>query len=257
MNLLIPADPTKLFDIDSLEAAQNTLGPSKTKKDEEIQDIDNRSVRTVSVTPEQGGNDEDLEEVEQRPGDEVENIKKRKGSPLEPSSRKKSTTPVTMLKTTLTPDEFNFLLATMNEAIEEITKKQEAKKETMYNRIEIKLQRVHQALQSSHIISSTSLPEGTKEEGNEPVQLCQIANMVEVCLQKVWEEIAHATQALNKKQKGIIEQHQAAQQEKDTLQEKFEEERVKIQKEKEQLLAKQIGIEKAVNKAFRSMTGLE
>jgi hypothetical protein len=91
-DLLIPADPTEVSDIDSPEATQNTPGPSKTKKtkqtkkDEDIQDVDNRSVRTTSITPEQGGNGEDLEEVEQRPGDEVEIIKKRKGSPPEPSS---------------------------------------------------------------------------------------------------------------------------------------------------------------------------
>jgi VIT1/CCC1 family predicted Fe2+/Mn2+ transporter len=47
------------------------------------------------------------------------------------------------------------------------------------------------------------------------------------------------------------------QQEKNSLQSQFEEDRVKIQKEKEQLLAKQIGIEEAINRAFFSMTGLE
>jgi hypothetical protein len=55
----------------------------------------------------------------------------------------------------------------------------------------------------------------------------------------------------------FIEQRQAMQQEKNSLQEKFEEDRAKIQKEKEQLLTKKIGIEEAVNKAFRSVTGLE
>jgi hypothetical protein len=47
-----------------------------------------------------------------------------KGSPPEPFSRKKSTTPVTKLKTTLTPDDFTFLIVAMNEAIEEIEEKQ-------------------------------------------------------------------------------------------------------------------------------------
>jgi hypothetical protein len=49
---------------------------------------------------------------------------------------------MTNLKTTLTPDDFCFLITTMDEAIEEIKKKQEAKKETMYNRIKIELQGV-------------------------------------------------------------------------------------------------------------------
>jgi hypothetical protein len=72
----------------------------------------------------------------------------------------------------------------MNKAIEEIIEKWEAKQETMYNRIEIELQGVQQALQSSHAVSSTPLPEGTIEEGNEPVQLCKIANTVKVRLRK-------------------------------------------------------------------------
>jgi hypothetical protein len=38
---------------------------------------------------------------------------------------------------------------------------------------------------------------------------------------------------------------------------KFDEDREKIQKEKEQLLTKQVGIEEVVNRAFRFVTGLE
>jgi hypothetical protein len=262
VDLLIPADPAEVSDIDSPEAAQNTPGPSKTKKtkqtkkDEDIQDVDNRSVRTTSVTPEQGGNGEDLEEVEQRPEDEVEIIKKRKGSPPESSSRKKSKAPVTKMKTTLTPDDFSFLLATMNEAIEEITEKKKLSKRpcTIESRSNSK---EYNKLSNLAVVSSAPLPEGTTEEGNEPVQLHQIANTVEVHLQKAQEETTQATQALKQAQEEIIEQRRAAQQEKDTLQAKFEEDRAKIQKEKEKLLAKQIGIEEAVNKAFLSVTGLE
>jgi hypothetical protein len=54
-------------------------------------------VRTTSISPDQGGDGEDLEEVEQRPKYEVEIIKKRKGSPPELSSWKKSKEPVTKL----------------------------------------------------------------------------------------------------------------------------------------------------------------
>ena len=43
------------------------------------------------------------------------------------------------MKTTLNPDDFRFLLATLNEAIEEIIEKKEAKKLMMYNRIEAEL----------------------------------------------------------------------------------------------------------------------
>ena len=53
-----------MSDIDSPEAAQDTLGPSKTKKmkkAEEVQDIDRTFVRTASISPEKEGNDEEVE----------------------------------------------------------------------------------------------------------------------------------------------------------------------------------------------------
>jgi ElaB/YqjD/DUF883 family membrane-anchored ribosome-binding protein len=118
---------------------------------------------------------------------------------------------VTKLKTTLTPYDFSFLITTMNEAIKEITEKQEAKKETMYNRIEIKLQGVQQALQSSHIVSSVTPPEGTTKEGNESIQLHKIANTVEVRLRKAQEETMQATQALKKAQEEVLKQCRAVQ----------------------------------------------
>jgi hypothetical protein len=46
------------------------------------------------------------------------------------------------MNTMLNPDDFIFLLTTLNESIEEITEKQEAKKQMMYDRIEAKLQGV-------------------------------------------------------------------------------------------------------------------
>jgi hypothetical protein len=47
------------------------------------------------------------------------------------------------------------------------------------------------------------------------------------------------------------------QQEKVALQEKFEEEKVQIQHEKEQLLMEQVGVKEAVNRALHSVMGLE
>jgi hypothetical protein len=109
------------------------------------------------------------------------------------------------MKTTLTPDDFSFLITAMNKAIKEITEKKKAKQETMYNRIEIELQGVQQALQSSRAISSVALPEGTTKEGYEPVQLCKIADTIEVHLWKAQEETMQATKALNQAQEDIIE----------------------------------------------------
>jgi hypothetical protein len=61
----------------------------------------------------------------------------------------------------LTPNDFSFLIIAMNEAIEDIAENQEAKQETMYNRIEIEFQGVQQALQSSCVVSTAPLPKGT------------------------------------------------------------------------------------------------
>jgi hypothetical protein len=75
----------------------------------------------ASIAPDQGGNGENLEEVKLRMEDEVKIIKNRKGSPPKSPSWKKSKATITKMHTTLTPDDLSFLLATMNEVIEEIT----------------------------------------------------------------------------------------------------------------------------------------
>jgi hypothetical protein len=187
VDLLVIADPADISDISSPKAVQDTPGPSKMqktkktkemKKTEEVQDVDSRSVRTAFNTLDEEGNDEDLEEVEQQPEDEVEVLKKRKGSPSKSSVKKKSKATMTKMKTMLNPDDFSFLLTTLNEAIEEIIEKKEAKQEMMYNRIETELQGVQRALQSNRAVSTVPMPKGTPEAGDESVQLHRIADLV-------------------------------------------------------------------------------
>jgi hypothetical protein len=104
-DLLIPADPTEISDIDSPETTQDTLGPSKTKKIEEVQDLDNSSVNTASISPEKGGDGGEIDgtEVEQKKGevtqprDEEDPSKKKKVSTLNPSSQKKSKASMTKM----------------------------------------------------------------------------------------------------------------------------------------------------------------
>jgi hypothetical protein len=55
VDLLIPSKPMEMSDIDSPEAAHDTPGPSKTKKNEESQDVSSTSAKTASISPEQGG----------------------------------------------------------------------------------------------------------------------------------------------------------------------------------------------------------
>jgi hypothetical protein len=81
----------------------------------------------------------------------------------------------------------------MNEAIEEISEKQEAKQETMYNGIKIVLQGVQQALQSSRTVSTAPLLQVTTEEEDEPVQIHKIADTVEVFLRKAQEKTTQPT----------------------------------------------------------------
>jgi predicted nucleotidyltransferase len=73
------------------------------------------------------------------PRDETNPLKKRKVSPPKHSSRKKSRATLTKMQTVLTTDDFDFIIAALNEASQEIVEKQEAKKEEMYDRIEVKL----------------------------------------------------------------------------------------------------------------------
>jgi hypothetical protein len=176
---------------------------------------------------------------------------------LKSSIKKKAKATVTKMKNMLNLDDFIFLLVTLNEAIEEIKEKKEAKKQTMYEKIEVELQGVQQALQSNRAVSTAPMPEGTPKERDELDQLRKIVDLVEIHLQKEEEVIAQATQALNHAHKEIIEKHQVAQQEKEAIQEKFDKERAKIKKGKEQLLMKKIGIKEAINRAFFSMIGLE
>ena len=84
----------------------------------------------------------------------------------------------------------------------------------MYSQIEIALQGVQKEIQSNRAISTTPLPEGTTEVGDESIQLYKIDDIVEVRLRHAQEEKVQATQALKKAQEEIIEQRQATQQEK-------------------------------------------
>jgi hypothetical protein len=80
-------------------------------------------VKNTSITLEKEGDGEELEEVEQKHKDEAKLLKKRKGSPQKPSSWKKSKAPMTKLQTTLTPNDFKFIVTTLNDAAMEIVEK--------------------------------------------------------------------------------------------------------------------------------------
>jgi hypothetical protein len=118
-----------IFDVDSPETAQDLPGPSMRQKISEVKDLSSALVKTTSITPEQEGDGEELEEVKHKRRDEAELLQKRKGSPQKPSSRKKSKAPVTKLHTTLTLDDFNFIVAALNDVALEIVETREVKQE--------------------------------------------------------------------------------------------------------------------------------
>jgi hypothetical protein len=61
---------------------------------------------------------------------------------------------------------------------------------------------------------------------------------------------------LKKEKEEDLKQIRVAQQDKDDIREKFEENREKIQKEKDQLLTEQMGVKEAVTREIFSMPGL-
>jgi hypothetical protein len=93
--------------------------------------------------------------------------------------------------------------------------------------------------------------------GDDPTQLHRLVDAVEARLRHTQQETVQATQALKQVQGVIVEQHRVAEQEKVALRAKFEEEKVQMQQEKEQLLAEQLEVKEAVNRALRSVTVLE
>jgi hypothetical protein len=106
-------------------------------------------------------------------------------------------------------------------------------------------------------VSTVPLSSGEPELGDEPAQLHRLADVVEARLRRTQEEVEQATQTLKQVQGDIVEQRRIAEQEKVSLQAKFEAEKAQMQQEKEQLLAEQLEVKEAVNRALRSVTGLE
>jgi hypothetical protein len=86
------------------------------------------------------------------------------------------------MQTILTFDNFDFIIAALNDASLEIAEKKEAKKEEVFHRIKNELQGVQQTLQSSWVVSVAPLSVGTSELGDELAQLHRIADTVEAHL---------------------------------------------------------------------------
>ena len=204
--------------VDSPKAMLDTPGPRKTKKDGEVQYVHSTSKKTTSISPTQGGDGEELggTKVEQNKGEvtlpreEEDPSKKRKITPPNPSSRNKTKATQTTFKTTLTPDNFDFLIVVLNDSSIEIAKKKEVKQEEVFSRIKGEIQEVQQELQSNRAVSTAPLTTEIIGIGDEPTQLHQIADKVEARLRRAQEDIAKATQALTQVQSTLVEQQSKA-----------------------------------------------
>jgi hypothetical protein len=181
-------------------------GPSSSnrkKKKEEVQEMNNASKETTPDSPGGGGDDEvdqegdEGEEDKQEQGEvtppkdpltETETSKKRKVSPKKPSARKKSRASKPQLQTVLTVDDIDLIIAVVADTLEDILQCNEAKQETMYDRIEVELKGVQQALYSSRAVSTAPSSSEGIEVGDEPAQLCKLADATEAHLHCVQEE---------------------------------------------------------------------
>jgi hypothetical protein len=262
---LVPVEDAELSDPDIIGSPLVTRteydgqsSAKKKKKKEEVQDIDseekdNASEETAPDSPAGGGGDEvnqeeEGEEDKQEKGEvtppkdpltEAETSKKRKVSPQKPSAWKKTRANKPQSQNVLTVDDIELIITAVEDASEDILQRHEAKQETMYDRIEKELKDIQQAIQSSRAVSTAPSSTESVELGDEPTQLRRLADATEARLRRVQEEKEQATEALKQEKEEALEKLRVAQQEKDEIRVKFEEDKEKIQKEKDQLLAEQ------------------
>jgi len=76
--------------------------------------------------------------------DDTDPSKKRKVSPMKPSSWKKSKSNKPKMQNVLTVDDFEFIISAIGDASQEILQINEEKQEAMYDRVEFKLRGVNQ-----------------------------------------------------------------------------------------------------------------
>jgi aspartyl/asparaginyl-tRNA synthetase len=98
---------------------------------------------------------------------------------------------------------------------------------------------------------------------DEPTQLRRLVDATEAQLRKVQEEKEKDTESLKKEKEEVLEKLRVARycvtaykNEKDEFWTMLEEDKEKIQREKDQLLAEQPTVKEAVSKALRSVPGL-
>ena len=106
------------------------------------------------------------------PHEEAETPKKRKVSPMKPTSQKKSKESKPKLQILLLVDDFDFIIAVVSYSSEDILQKNEAK---------------HQALHSSPTVPTMQPPPKEPKLGDETAHLRRIAGATEARLRRMQE----------------------------------------------------------------------
>jgi ketol-acid reductoisomerase len=82
-------------------------------------------------------------------------------------------------------DDIDLIITAVVDTSEDILKQNEAKKETMYDRIEAEMKGVQQSLYSSRIVSTVPSSSEGAEFGDEPTQLRRIEYATKARLRRV------------------------------------------------------------------------
>jgi hypothetical protein len=251
---LVPVEDAELSDPNIIESPLVTWteydgqsSAKKKKKKEELQDIDsedkdNASEETVPDSPTGGeGNEVNQEEEGEEdkrdkgevtpskdPLTTVDASQKRNVSPEKPSARKKTRANKPQSQNVLTVDDIQLIITAVEDTSEDILQRHEAKKETLYKKIEKELKDIKQALYSSHAVSTTPSSSKNVELGYDPTQLRRLVDATEVRHRRAQEEEEQATEALKQEKEEALEKLWVVQQDKDDIRMKFEEDREKI-----------------------------
>jgi len=134
----------------------------------------------------------------------------------------------------------------------------------LYVWVDKELKEIQQSIQVSRTVLTAPSTSKTVELGDEPNQLRILEYATEAWLQRVQEEREHATKALKKDKEEILEQLRvvrycvtAYENEKDEFQAMLEEDKEKIQREKDQLLKENTTVKEFVRKELCFVPGLE
>jgi hypothetical protein len=193
------SNPKQLGSSKATYEAHDTPRTSRRKKIEEVHNLSSASEETTSESPEGGGNDEVYKEEnngkedKQKQGkvtpprdpiDETDPSNKRKVSRTKTTSWKKSKAAKTKLQTVLTLDDFDFIIAFISNASQDLLQNTKSKQEAMYDRIEEELRGVQHSLHSSCTVSIAPPPSEEPELGDQPTQLRRIDDAIESFLHR-------------------------------------------------------------------------